>query len=112
MKQNFKLKEVLEFGIAVKNACKKLNYQGEENLVFDDWDKFCEEHLIEHKNRPKFIKGVKPGNTKLTEEQVKEIKQQLKKGRSTTIIAANFKVTKYCINNIKYNITWKDIKSN
>lgn len=111
MKQNFKLKEVLEFGLKVREATAQSNTGGNQ-LIYDDWDKFCEEHLAEHKHRPKFIKGVKPGNTKLTEEQVIRIKEQLKIGRSTTIIAANFKVTRYCINNIKYNRTWKDVKAN
>ena len=108
MKQNFKLKEVLEFGLKVREATVQ-SCTGGSQLIYDDWDKFCEEHLAEHKNRPKFIKGVKPGNTKLTIDQVNEIIELLDAGKSTTQVAIKYNVTKYCINNIKYGRAWKDV---
>ena len=52
--------------------------------------------------------GETNSNAKLTIDKVKEIKQLLSIGKSTTQIAVKYNVTKYCINNIKYNRTWKD----
>jgi hypothetical protein len=109
MKQNFKLKEVLEFGNKIREYCMKGCADDTVHKVFYEFDKFCEENLSGHKNRKSFVKYSLPENTKLTVEQVKEIKQLLAT-KHPQIIADNYMVSLSCINNIKYNRTWKDAK--
>lgn len=55
-------------------------------------------------------RGQKLWNSKFTENQVKEIKQRLKKGESVTIIAKDYSVTKGTISHIKNGRNWKHIQ--
>lgn len=54
-------------------------------------------------------KGQRPGTAKLKEQDVRTIKQMLKKNQSTKIIAKMFSVSTTTILNIKNGIIWKDI---
>jgi hypothetical protein len=48
-------------------------------------------------------------NSKLKEEDVKVIKEELKHGGSLTKLGRKYNVTKHCIGRIKYRINWKHI---
>lgn len=47
--------------------------------------------------------------SKLTEDQVRNIKKMLKLGVSATRLGIDYAVSDVCIHYIKHNITWKDI---
>ncbi|MGN5653475.1 hypothetical protein [Bacillus sp. Brlt_9] len=53
--------------------------------------------------------GSLNGNSKLKEEQVKQIKTLLRKGLSQTKIAKMYGVSKHCIHHIKIEKTWKHV---
>lgn len=53
---------------------------------------------------------LNPTRTRLTYEQVREIKFFLKMGKGTTFIAKKYKVTHDCIWKIKHGLTWKHVR--
>lgn len=65
--------------------------------------------FVKVKNKYK-AKGGKVGGSKLTENEVIQIKQLLKNGYSNKELAILFKVTDKNISSIKLNKTWKHIK--
>lgn len=54
--------------------------------------------------------GSMNGNSKLTENQVKQIKKLLHEGLSQADIARLFEVSRYCIHHIKIGKTWNHVK--
>jgi hypothetical protein len=59
-----------------------------------------------NKNRDNKAKGSAVGNSKLTEDQVKEIKNKINSGMKQRDIAKEYKVAPNTISNIKNGISW------
>lgn len=64
------------------------------------------QNVLDCISRGRGFNGIKNGNSKLTEENVKEIRQLLSKGISSRKIASKFGVSKMPILAIKNNKTW------
>lgn len=54
-------------------------------------------------------KGIDNGRSKLTEQQVRDIRKQLSNGRNSCLIAEDFNVTRKVIYSINKNYTWRHI---
>ena len=68
-----------------------------------------DEALIEKGNRNKYRTGNKCSSSKLTEDKVKTIKRELKKGVSVGLLAKLFGVAQPTISNIKSGLTWREV---
>jgi len=55
------------------------------------------------------LRGESHPSAKLTSEQVRNIRELYNKGFSTNVIARNFKVSKWNVEQIVKNKTWKHI---
>lgn len=91
-----------------KDGNKRNNDPG--NLELTDISKHGKIHYTKIPHNGKYAKGSKHGNSKLKEEQVYEIKMQLKEGIHETIICKQFNVSFDTIWDIKKERSWKHIK--
>lgn len=69
-----------------------------------------EENIEDSRRHGTFIQGSKHGNSKLTEEQVKDIRKEIAEGIAYPIIAEYYGVTRHCISNIASGRRWKHVK--
>lgn len=95
------------------------NISGEYKRDIKDFEWLCRKcHMLSDgrinnlKRTATYNFGSKNGQSKLTEEQVKEIKQLLLKGELQENIAKKFNVGRVAITAINIGKTWKQVKIN
>jgi hypothetical protein len=54
--------------------------------------------------------GERNGNAKLTVDQVRQIRKELRQGRSVRSLAGKYNVSTMAISGIKLGTTWKQVK--
>ncbi len=89
----------------VCHTCDNPQCVNPSHLILGD----CKTNIDDCVSKHRQAKGIQNGRSKLTEEQVRNIRVQLSNGQSHCSIAKNFNVTRRAIFSIAKNDTWQHV---